>query len=164
MIQLGRELRPLTRTIQALGLVSVLILVAGFAELIVFEPLGQHTGTRARVTGVYAVEGSSGRPVGDPQTHFGRDQNFAAIVDWSSLPPAMTVSARWYDSLDQTVGGVRAEPASGLAARGVVVLERRSPEFHHNLPGHYTLVVLRHAGGQPVEVLARRTVLVETGG
>jgi len=33
--------------------------------------------------------------------------------------------------------------------------------LHHNLPGHYTFVVERLQGGVPVEVLARRLVLVE---
>jgi hypothetical protein len=33
--------------------------------------------------------------------------------------------------------------------------------LHHNLPGNYTFVVERLQGGVPVEVLARRIVLVE---
>jgi hypothetical protein len=35
------------------------------------------------------------------------------------------------------------------------------PGLRHNLPGHYTFVVERIQGGLPVEVLARRIVLVE---
>jgi hypothetical protein len=35
------------------------------------------------------------------------------------------------------------------------------PTYKHNLPGIYTFVVERFSGGVPVEVLARRIVLVE---
>jgi hypothetical protein len=38
------------------------------------------------------------------------------------------------------------------------------PGLHANLPGNYTLAVVRYARGQPVELLGRSVVLVERGG
>jgi hypothetical protein len=36
--------------------------------------------------------------------------------------------------------------------------------LHGNLPGQYTLAVVRYSHGQPVELLGRAVVLVERGG
>jgi hypothetical protein len=36
--------------------------------------------------------------------------------------------------------------------------------LHANLPGQYSLVVVRYSRGQPVELLGRAVVLVERGG
>jgi hypothetical protein len=41
-----------------------------------------------------------------------------------------------------------------------VVPVRTPPELHANLPGSYTLVVVRYAGGQPVELLGSESVVV----
>jgi hypothetical protein len=163
MVQAADDVRPLYTTIRLLGLVGVLILVAGLADVLAFAPPGQHTGTQARIVGVYVYGPTTGRTTGDPRRIFGRDQAFAAEVDWGSLPPDMVVGARWYNSLDQAVGGVGPARAGTLAADHAVVVERGSSDSRHNLPGHYRLVVLRYSQGQPVEVLARQTVLVDTG-
>jgi hypothetical protein len=38
------------------------------------------------------------------------------------------------------------------------------PGLHANLPGNYTLAVVRYSGDQPVELLGRDVVLVDRGG
>ncbi len=85
---------------------------------------------------------------------------FAAVVDWSSLPADVIVDARWYDSFGNVVGSVG--PGTPLQLAGQTVIPVRVPPgYHHVLPGHYLFVVERYAGGVPVEVIARRVVLVE---
>jgi len=163
MVQTADDLRPLYTTIRLLGLLGALILVAGLADVLVFAPPGQHTGTRAQIVGVYVYDPSTGRTTGGRKAIFGQDQAFAAEVDWAALPPDMVVGARWYNSLGQAVGGVGPASAGTLAAQHGLVVERGSKDFKHNLPGHYALVVVRYSHGQPVEVLARQTVLVDTG-
>jgi hypothetical protein len=163
VVQAVDEIRPLYTTIRVLGGVAIVILVAGFFELIAFEPPGQHTGTQAAITGVYAFDADTGQTAGGASDHFGRDQAFAAVIAWDRLPPTMVVAARWYNSLDQEVGGVGPATAAELAAQNALVVERSSTDLKHNLPGHYSLIVVRYAGGQPVEVIGRKVVLVETG-
>lgn len=154
------DFRPLYWTMLALGLVALLILGLGVVTLLRFAPLGQHSGYRAHVVGVYPYDARSGQVDGPPSTHFRRDQPFAAQVDWSRLPPEMVVAARWYDSLDSQVGSVGPEPAGRLADRAALVPVVTRPERHANLPGSYTLKVVRYAGGQPVELLDNESVMV----
>jgi len=61
------------------------------------------------------------------------------------------------------VGGVGPETAGALSAKHALVIEHSSSDLKHNLPGHYSLVVVRYSHGQPVEVIGRRVVLVDTG-
>jgi hypothetical protein len=154
------DIRPLYRTMLLLGLVAILILALGFAVLLRFAPPGQRSGYRAHVVGVFAYDPDTGTPVGTPMTRFHRQQPFTAQVDWSDLPAAMVVGARWTDSLDDEVGTVGPQPAGGLAANGVLVPVKTPAGFNANLPGTYTLTVVRYAGGQPVELLASATVVV----
>ena len=156
---IGDEVRPLYRAVVGLGIAALLILGLGIADFLYFEPFGQHTGTTARVTGIYRYDASSHRVVGEPATRFTVDDAFAAVVDWSSLPSSMTVAARWYNSLDVTVGGVGPAPAGRLSGHEVVPVKLPSG-FSKNLPGQYVFVVERISGGQPVELLAREQVLV----
>jgi hypothetical protein len=154
------DLRPLYRIMVALGVVGILILALGFAVLLRFAPPGQRSGYRAQVVGVFACDPSSCQPGGQPLTRFHRAQRFTAKVDWSGLPREMIVGARWTDSLDDDVGTLPPEPAGRLADEGTLIPISTPPEFHENLPGLYTLTVVRYAGGQPVELLARTSVVV----
>ena len=154
------DLRPLYRTMLGLGLVAVLILALGFATLLRFAPPGQRTGYRAHVAGVFPYDPDAAQVDGPPMTRFARDQPFAAQVDWDQLPASMTVAARWYDSLDSEVGNVGPAPAADLARMEALVPVRTPPQLHANLPGTYTLFVLRYAGGQPVELLGTQSVVV----
>lgn len=162
MIETHDDLRPLYRVMLALGLVAVLILAFGFALLLKFAPPGQRSGYRAQVTGVYVYDGSTGSISGSPMTRFHRTQLFAAQVEWEKLPPDMLVSARWTDSLDDEAGTTEPTPApaGSLARQEGLVPVRASREFHTNLPGEYTLTVVRYAHGQPVELLASARVTV----
>ena len=160
MVDVQEDLRPLYRTMLALGLVAILIMALGLGLLIRYAPPGQRTGYRAHVVGVFAYDPSTGIPVGPPTTRFHRNQPFTAQVDWSALPSSVVVSARWTDSLDDEVGSVGPEPAGALAEHQILVPVKTPPEFHANLPGSYTLTVLRHADGRPVELLASATVVV----
>jgi hypothetical protein len=154
------DLRPLYRTMLVMGLVAVLILAAGFAILLRFAPPGQRTGYRAHVVGVFPYDPGAGQVDGPQATRFRRDQPFAAQIDWDQLPSTMTVAARWYDSLDSEVGHVGPAPAADLARMEALVPVRTPPEHHANLPGTYTLYVLRYSRGQPVELLGTQSIVV----
>jgi hypothetical protein len=154
------DFRPLYWTMLGLGLVALLILGLGVVTLLRFAPLGQHTGYRAHVVGVFPYDARSGHVGGPPSTHFRRDQPFAAQVDWNRLPPDMVVAARWYDSLDSQVGSIGPEPAGRLADREALVPVVTPRELHANLPGSYTLKIVRYAGDRPVELIDSESVVV----
>lgn len=153
------ELRPLYRTLLILAGAAVVILGLGLAELVYFEPPGQQTGTAVRVEGIYKYDPQSGQIQGKPTTRFTIDDAFAAVVDWGSVPGSMVVAARWYNSLGTVVGDVGPAPAASLAGHRVVPAQVPKG-FTRNLPGEYVFVIERYAHGQPVELLARRLVLV----
>lgn len=154
------SVRPLYVTMLALGVAAILILALGFAVMLRYAPPGQRTGYRARVVGVFAYDPASGQPVGPPLTRFRRRQPFTAQVDWESLPAGLVVGARWTDSLDDEVGTVGPATAGSLSSEAAMVPVKTPPEFHANLPGSYTLTVVRYARGQPVELLASARVVV----
>jgi hypothetical protein len=154
------DLRPLYRVMLALGVASVLILCIGLALLLRFAPPGERSGYRAQVTGVFNYDPSTGRASGSAKMRFHRNEPFAARVDWNSLPPTLTVGARWTDSLDDDVGTISPTSAGVLAANDALVPVRTPPQFHTNLPGQYTLTVVRYSKGQPVELLASARVTV----
>jgi hypothetical protein len=154
------ELAPLYRTMLLLGLVGIVILALGFAILLRFAPPGQRSGYRAQVVGVFPYDPERGRTTGPAATRFRRDQPFAAQVDWRELPSAMIVGARWTDSLDDDVGTVGPTSAGTLASQEALVPVKVQSAFHANLPGSYTLTVVRYAQGHPVELLASANVVV----
>jgi len=156
----SEDFRPLYWTMLGLGVVAVLILALGVLTLLRFSPLGQHSGYHAQVAGVFPYDSGSGQVDGPPSTHFRRDQQFAAQVEWDHLPAAMVVAARWYDSLDSVVGSVGPAPAGQLANREVLVPVVTPPGLHANLPGSYTLTIVRYSGGQQVELLDSQRVVV----
>jgi hypothetical protein len=154
------DFRPLYWTMLGLGLVAVLILALGVLTLLHFAPLGQHSGYRAHVVGVFPYDARSGQIDGPPMTHFRRDQPFAAQVDWNQLPAGMVVGGRWYDSLESEVGSIGPAPAGQLAAREALVPVTIAPERHANLPGSYTLYIVRYSNGHPVEPIDTENVVV----
>ena len=159
-MQAREDLRPLYWTMLGLGLVAVVILGLGLATLLRFAPPGQHSGYRAHVAGVYPYDTRSGQVDGPAMTHFRRDQPFAAQVEWGLLPASMVVDARWYDSLDSEVGRVGPEQAGRLASRDALVPVITPSNQRANLPGSYTLKVVRYSGSRPVEVLDTEYVVV----
>ena len=89
-----------------------------------------------------------------------RTVEFAAVVDWSSIPSNLIVDARWYDSFGSIEGQVGPGTAADLANDTVIPVE--VPQgYHYVLPGRYTFVVERLSDGVPVEVLGRRFVVVD---
>lgn len=155
-------MRPLVKAMYALGITAVVILAIGLGEFLYFEPLGETTGTTARVQGVYAYDPATGSISGGDSSRFDRTQPFAAVVDWESLPAEMVVSGRWYNGFGVQVGGVGPGLAGGLSTSRVVQVEVPHG-LTTNIPGEYLFVVERVSRGQPVEVLARRLVLVTRG-
>jgi hypothetical protein len=153
------EILPLYRAVRLVGLMGLLILTVGLIEFLSFEPPGQATGTTATIAGVYAYDPVSQAVRGPSAGHFGRDQPFAAVVDWSSIPASTVVSARWFDTFGEVVGKAGPAPAGEIDAPWVPVA---LPEgLKSNIPGTYLFVVERMAHGQAVEVLARRLIEVE---
>jgi hypothetical protein len=154
------QVQVLYRTLLVFATVAVVILAVGLVEFVYFEPPGQATGVKARIAGVFAYDPSKGATVGSNRSAFTRSEDFAAVVDWSGLPPELNVDARWYDAFGSVVGRVGPSTPAKLGSSSIVPVI--TPQgLHHNLPGDYTFVVERLQGGVPVEVLARRIVLVE---
>jgi len=154
------QVQTLYRTLLVFATVAVVILAIGLVEFVYFEPPGQATGTKARIAGVYAYDPATGITRGADRSAFSRSEELAAVVDWSGLPPNLQVDARWYDTFGSIVGRVGPSTPAQLGTFSTVPVV--TPQgLHYNLPGRYTFVVERMQGGVPVEVLARRFVLVE---
>ena len=154
------QLRTLYRALLLFATVGVVILCVGLVEFVYFEPPGQASGLHATIVGVYLYDRSTKQTAGADRSQFARADDFAAVVDWSSLPSNLVVDARWYDSFGTLRGAVGPGTPEQLAADRVVPVE--VPEgSRFVLPGRYTFVVERLRGGTPVEVLARRFVLVD---
>ena len=96
---------------------------------------------------------------GPPVERFARAQPFAAVVDWSSIPTGTPVAARWFNSFGEVVGQVGPARAETIGDAAVPVA--LPPGLRQNIPGTYLFVVERISRGQPVEVLARRLIVVE---
>ncbi len=147
------------RTLLAFAGVGILILCAGLAEFLYFEPFGDTTTFHAHIAGVFHYDPATHQTTGADEQTFGRADQFAAVVDWSGLPDTITVEAIWYDSFQNVVGSVGPGKPSALA--GDTVIPAAVPSsLHYHLPGEYLFAVERVSGGQPVEVLARRLVEV----
>ena len=154
------QVQTLYRTLLVFATVAVVILAVGLVEFVYFEPPGQTTGAKARIVGIYAFDPAAGITLGADRSAFSRSEEFAAKVDWSGLPPNLAVDARWYDTFGSIVGRVGPSTPGQLGSSSIVPVA--TPQgLHYNLPGRYTFVVERLQGGVPVEVLARRFVLVE---
>ena len=154
------QLLTLYRTLLVFATVAVVILSVGLVEFVYFEPPGQTTGATAHILGVFEYDPATGATRGPDRTTFARTDEFAAVVDWSQLPPDIVVDARWFNSFGSVVGRVGpGTPAElGLQSTVPVIVP---PGLQHSLPGHYSFVVERLKDGRPVEVLGRRIVLVE---
>lgn len=157
---LDNQVRTLYRTLVMFALVAAVILAVGLVEFVYFEQPGQTSGAQARISGVFQYDPTTHTTLGSDRSAFARMQEFAAMVDWSSLPNNITVDARWYDAFGELVGHVGPGTPAQLAGQTIVPVVA-PPGFHYNLPGRYTFVVERLNSGVPVEVLARRVVLVE---
>ena len=127
-----------------------------------YEPPGQKSGITARIVGVFDWDARTHSPTGGNKDHFRTDEPFAAVVDWGSLPPVLLVGAGWYASgFAVNAGGVGPELAEKLVSRPAVPVNTGDQRFPS---GHYTFVVERFGDhGIPVEVLARKTVVVMAG-
>jgi hypothetical protein len=155
------QVRTLYRTLLVFATVAVVILAVGLVEFVHFEPPGQTTGVKARIAGVFVYDAATRTTLGTDKSTFARTEAFAAVVDWSGLPPNLGVDARWYDGFGGIVGRIGPSTPAQLGNMSVVPVIT-PPGLHHNLPGRYTFVVERLQGGVPVEVLARRFVQVES--
>ena len=154
------QLRVLYRTLLVFGTVGTVILAIGLVEFVYYEPLGQTSGIKAHIVGVYAYDPTSSQVLGPDRSEFPRSGEFAAVVDWSSLPSDLLVDARWYDSFGSLVGRVGPATPPDLANHRVVPVQV-PPGFRYVLPGRYTFVVERWRHDVAVEVLARRFVVVD---
>jgi hypothetical protein len=154
------QLRTLYRTLLVFATTGVVILAIGLVQFAYFERPGQASGVQANIVGVYKYDPAAAQTVGPDRAEYARSEQFAAVVDWSSIPSNLTVDARWYDSFGSIEGEVGPETPSQLADHKVVPVQ--VPQgYHYVLPGRYTFVVERLEGGVPVEVLGRRFVLVD---
>jgi hypothetical protein len=154
------EIRPLYRAMLILGVVAIVILGLGLVEFFAFEPLGEHSGITVHVTGVFHYDPTNKETSGPDRSKFAATEDFAAVVDWSTVPSSVVVGATWLNSLGETVGHVGPKPANQLTEADRVVPVKVPSGLTRNLPGEYIFVAERFRSGQPVEVLARRFVLV----
>jgi hypothetical protein len=154
------QLRVLYRALLVFATVGVVVLSIGLVQFAYFERPGQSSGAKATIVGVFVYDPTTGQTVGSDRTEFPRDGEFAAKVDWSSLPANLIVDARWYDSFGSLRGQVGPGTPPSLAGKSVVPV--LVPEgYRFVLPGRYTFVVERFENDVPVEVLGRRFVVVE---
>jgi hypothetical protein len=153
------EILPLYRAIKLVGVLALVIFAAGIVEFISFEPPGQATGMVAEITGIFAYDPAAKTISGPSEERFQRSQPFAAVVNWSSITPGTQVAARWFNSFGEVVGQVGPARADTIGDDAVAVA--LPPGLQQNIPGTYLFVVERISRGQPVEVLARRLVVVE---
>jgi hypothetical protein len=154
------QLLVLYRTLLVFATIGVVILCVGLVQFVYFERPGQETGVKAHIVGVYQYDPLTDRTVGSDRSEFPRSDEFAAVVDWSSVPANLVVGARWYDTFGSMRGSIG--PAHPTELTGSRIIRVEVPEgFHFVLPGRYTFVVERFQDGVPVEVLARRFVLVD---
>jgi hypothetical protein len=153
--------RTLYRTLLGFGAFAILILGAGVAEYVHFEPFVTNATTHAKVVGVYSYDPASRTTKGSDRDTFTRSEQFAAVVDWSGLPDNITVEAVWFDSFENVVGSVG--PGKPSALRDETIVAAAVPEglkFH--LPGQYIFAIERlDNNNRPVEVLGRRVIYVE---
>jgi hypothetical protein len=154
------QLNTLYRTLLLFATVGAVILAIGLVEFVYFEPPGQASGIKAHIVGVYAYDPNTKTVIGLNRSEFPRTEEFAAEVDWASLPPNLIVDARWYDSFGSLEGQVGPAKPPDLSSNSVIPVEV-PPGYHFVLPGRYTFVVERLKDGVPVEVLGRRFVVVD---
>ena len=152
--------RPLYRALLLFDVVAFLILAIGLGEFLYFEPPGQTTGVKATIVGVLHYDPVTHTTSGPDRRTFARTDEFAAVVDWSTLPQNLTVDARWYDSFEAVVARVGPGTPAQLASQTTIPVGAPAPP-QHNLPGQYVFVIERLENGIPVEVLARRFVVVD---
>jgi hypothetical protein len=154
------QLKVLYRTLLVFATVATLVLAIGLVQFAYFEPLGEQTGAKATIVGVFEYNSTTGEVVGPDRSEFPREGEFAAKIDWTSLPSNLVVDARWYDSFGTLRGQVGPGSPADLVDKPLVPV--LVPEGHHFvLPGRYTFVVERLRNGLPVEVLGRRFVRVD---
>jgi hypothetical protein len=155
------QLHTLYRTLLVFATAGAIILSLGLVQFVYFERPGEETGVRAHIAGVYEYDSATKKTIGPDRSEFPRSNVFAAVVDWSSVPSQLVVDARWYDTFGSMRGEVGPAHSTDLSADSVVPVEV-PPDLHFVLPGRYTFVVERlDADAVPVEVLARRFVLVD---
>ncbi len=154
------QLRTLYRTMLVFATVAVVILAVGLVEFVYFEPPGQTSGAKAHIVGVYRYDPGTRQTVDGDQSEFPRTGEFAAVVDWASIPDTLIVDARWYDDFGSLRGSAGPGHPSQLASEPIVPV-LVPPGNRYVLPGRYTFVVERIQNGVPVEVLGRRLILVD---
>lgn len=155
------QLRVLYRTLLLFATVGVVILCIGVVQFVYFERPGEETGVKAHVVGVFRYDPTTKTTTGPDRSEFARSDEFAAVVDWASLPANLVVDARWYDTFGSMRGQVGPAHPADLKPESTIPVEV-PPDLHFVLPGRYTFVVERiGTDGVPVEVLGRRFVLVD---
>jgi len=156
------QLHTLYRTLLVFATVGAVILSVGLVQFVYFERPGEETGVLAHIVGIYQYDPATMKTIGADRSEFPRSSVFAAVVDWSSVPSRVVVDARWYDTFGSMRGEVGPAHAGDLVATSSVIPVEVPPDLHFVLPGRYTFVVERlDSDGVPVEVLARRFVLVD---
>jgi hypothetical protein len=143
-----------------LGVAGFLTIAVGLAEFVHFEPVGQQSGLRAAVKGIFPYDPKTMQVGSSPRSLYKPDQPFAAVVEWDSLPAGTLVGAHWYGGdFAFEAGGFGPATAGDMKVAHRIVPTERTPEG--KVPAErYVFVVERYAGGRPVEVLARSRVEV----
>lgn len=140
----------------AVGMVSLLVILLAFGQLIQGTAPWQHVNVRATIYGVYRYDPDTGRTISAPEDTFRTGEVFAGKVAWDSLPSTLDVGARWYDDTGVDWGGIQPGTAAQLATAFSLVPMLRTDAP----PGTYTLDVMRYSAGRPVQILGTTSVTV----
>ena len=76
------QLKVLYRTLLVFATVGVVILAIGLVQFVYFEPIGQATGVKAHIVGVYAYDPATKSTVGPDRSEFPR--NYCTPVIWET--------------------------------------------------------------------------------
>lgn len=149
----GYEANPHFRVMTAIGLVGLLVLVAGAFLFAHFQPVSAPSGIRVALA-VQRYDPRSHSVSGPSTTVFTARQIPAAVVEVGDAPAGARVGAGWFDSSGYPIAQVG--PGGPSQVSGLIPLTDSGP-----IPaGTYVFAVGRYQGGRMVEVLAQAQVRV----
>ena len=127
------QVRVLYRTLLVFATVAAVILSLGLIQFVYFERPGEASGIQAHIVGVYQYDPNTGQTTGSDRSQFARSEQFAGVVDWTSIPGKVTTIAPSTDPRTRTVA-VKVTPdltdsglTDGMLAQVQLTVDRPDP-------------------------------------